>query len=129
MADKDYDFRTVSAKLTQAEFSQFKDYCNKKGLKVSTQIKKLVLNEISEPIPVNIAGRSVFLYNKNKDNFSWKVFLDDGKRIDVEDELSAEYVLQLFETMKNAIDERNTYLKKNKKDSVAVPSKLVRKKK
>ena len=48
MGDKIYDFKTVSAKVSQAEFSRFKDYCDKKGVKVSTQLKELMKQEKSQ---------------------------------------------------------------------------------
>ena len=83
--------------------------------------------EIHEPIPVNIAGGNIFVYNKNKDNFSWKVILDDNSMIEVENELSSEYVVQLFNALLQAIDERKTYIKKGSMDAVPIPSKLVRK--
>ena len=129
MSDQNYDFKTVSAKVTQAEFSRFKDYCKKKGLKPSSQLKELIRNEIDNPVPVNLAGKNIFLYNKAKDNFGWRVMMDNGERVEVENNLSAEFVSQLFKSMKKAVDERNVYLKKNSKESVAVPSKLMRNKK
>lgn len=125
--DNVYDVKTVSAKLSQSEFTNFKTHCDQKGLTPSAQIKKLIEDEIKNPIPINLAGRNVFAYNKNKDNFSWSIMLDKGLRVDVEDDLSPEYILQLAEEAKRAVDERNTYLKKESKDTVPVPNRLVRK--
>lgn len=125
--DNQYDVKTVSAKLSQTEFSQFKIHCDTKGLTPSTQIKELVKNEIRSPIPINLAGKNLFIYNRAKDNFSWRVMLDNGLRVDVEDDLSAQFVAQLFDSLKQSIDERNTYIKKESNESVAIPSKMVRK--
>jgi len=126
MKDKDYDFKTVSAKITQADYSRFKDHCEKKGLKPSTLLKKLLKEELEKTIPINIAGRNIFVYNKDKDNFSWRVMLDNSLRVDIEDNLPAEYVSQLLDSLKQAVDERNTYIKKESKEAVPIPSKLVR---
>ncbi len=52
--------------------------------------------------------------------------MDNELRVDIEEDLSAEYTLQMLESLKLAIDERNTYIHKVKKESVAVSSKLVR---
>lgn len=124
--DESYNVKTVSAKLSHLDFVKFKTHCDQKGLTPSKEIKKLIENEIKSPIPINLAGRNFFVYNKYKDNFSWKVVLDNGLRIDIEDDLPAEYVSQLFDSLKQAVDERNTYIKKEK-DGVAISSKLVRK--
>lgn len=125
--DNKYDVKTVSAKLTQREFSIFKDYCDKKGVKVSTQLKHLIKEEIEDPIAANVAGKSVFVYNPAKDNFSWRVVLDRDIIAYIEDNLSPEFLKQLKEAVDKAIDERNTFIQKNKDDSVSIPSKILRK--
>ena len=124
--DEFYNVKTVSAKLSQSEFTDFKTHCKTKGLKPSAQIKVLIKNEIEKPLPINLAGKNLFVYNKYKDNFNWRVFLDNGLRVDIEDDLSAEYVLQLFDSLKQAVDERDTYIKKEN-SGVSIPIKLVRK--
>lgn len=125
--DNKYDVKTVSAKLTQRDFSHFKDYCDKKGVKVSSQLKHLIKQEIEDPISVNVAGKSQFLYNPAKDNFSWRAVLDKGIISYIEDDLSSEFLTQLKEAVDTAIDERNTFLQKKKEDSVSMPSKILRK--
>jgi len=125
--DDVHDVKTVSAKLSHLNFVKFKTHCDKKGLTPSKQIKELIKHEIERPIPINIAGKNIFVYNRHRDNFSWRVMLDNGLRVDIEDDLSAEYVAQLFDSLKQTVDERNTYIKKENKDAVPIPSKLVRK--
>jgi len=124
--DELYNVKTVSAKLLPEDFTKFKAHCDTKGVNVSKEIKRLIEAEINHPLPTNLAGENIFVYNKFKDNFSWRVMLDNGLRVDVEDDLSPEYVLQLSEEVKKAVDERNTYLKKEN-GGVPIPSKLVRK--
>src|SRR3989344_5967010 len=124
--DDIYDVKTVSAKLSKSEFTNFKTHCNTKGITLSAQIKELIKNEIKSPIPINLAGKNILAYNKYKDNFSWRVVLDNGLRVDIEDDLPAEYVSQLLDSLKQAVDERETYIKKEN-GGVPIPSKLVRK--
>ena len=126
--DEKYDAKTVSAKITQAEFSLLKEYCEKKSIKVSKFIKDLIINEINDPIPLNIAGKNIFQYNKNADEFEWKILLDDGKRVEVS-KFKNETFSQMLESMNSANEEREVYLKKSKKDSVSIPSNIVREKK
>ncbi len=118
--------KVVMAKLPREEFIKLQKHCAVKNESVNAVVRKAVMNEIETPIPHMLAGKNLFSYNKYKDNFSWRVVLDNGLRVDIEDDLSAEYVSQLFESIKQAVDERETYIKKEK-DGVAIPSKLVRK--
>ncbi|MBU1622432.1 MAG: hypothetical protein KJ597_02560, partial [Nanoarchaeota archaeon] len=73
-----------------------------------------------------LAGKNIFLYNKHKDNFSWRILLDKEIMVYIEDDLPAESLVQLHESIKKVIDERNTYINKKKDESVPIPSKLVR---
>lgn len=115
------------AKLPREDFIKLQKHCSILNESVNSVVRKAIMNEIDEPIPHTLAGKNIFLYNRAKDNFSWRVMLDNGLRVDVEDDLSAQFVSQLFDSIKEAVDERNTYTKKESKESVAIPSNMVRK--
>ena len=89
----------------------------------------MISEKIDNPQPVKIAGKSVFEYNKQKDNFMWKVILDDDKEFHIDDNLPANTVEQLLESLMDAVDKRRTIIKKSTRDSVSIPSKLMRKRK
>ena len=125
--EKSLGNKVVLAKLSRENFIKLQKHCEIKGESINSVIRKAIMNEVDEPIPHSLAGKNVFFYNRAKDNFSWRVMLDSGLRADVEDNLSAEFVVQLSDSLKQAVDERDTYIKKEGKESVAVPSKLVRK--
>lgn len=127
VADKSVGNKVVLAKLPREDFIKLQKHCELKGESLNSVIRKSIMNEVDSAIPHTLAGKNVFVYNRSKDNFSWRVMLDNGLRVDVEDNLSAEFVSQLFASVREAVDERNTYIKKESKESVAVPSKLVRK--
>lgn len=118
--------KVVMAKLSREDFIKLQKHCDVKNESVNAVVRKAIINEIETPLPHMLAGKNYFVYNKYKDNFSWSVVLDNGLRVDIEDDLPAEYVSQLFESLKLAVDERNTYIKKEK-GGVPIPSKLVRK--
>jgi hypothetical protein len=118
--------KVVMAKLSREDFDRLLKHCEIRKETINSALKRAIMAEIKEPVPHMLAGKNTFLYNKYKDNFSWRVILDNGLRVDIEDDLPAEYVSQLFESLRQAVDERNTYIKKEK-DGVAIPSKLVRK--
>ena len=118
--------KVVMAKLSREDFIKLQKHCSVKNESVNAVVRKAVMNEIETPVPHMLAGKNSFVYNKYKDNFSWRVILDNGLRVDIEDNLSAEYVSQLFDSIKQAVDERDTYIKKEN-DGVPIPSKLVRK--
>ena len=119
--------KVVMAKLSRGDFIKLQKHCSVKNESVNAVVRKAVMNEVDSPVPHMLAGKNVLAYNKYKDNFSWRVVLDNGLRVDIEDDLPAEYVSQLLDSLKQAVDERDTYIKKEKKDNVAIPSRLVRK--
>lgn len=118
--------KVVMAKLSREDFIKLQKHCEIKNESVNSVVRKAIMTEIESPVPHMLAGKNVLVYNRYRDNFSWRVMLDSGLRVDIEDDLPAEYVSQLYESVKQAVDERNTYIKKEK-DGVAIPSKLVRK--
>lgn len=124
--DSKYDLKTVSAKIPHIDFSKFKANCDKKGIKVSTQIKHLIKQEIDDPIALNVAGKSQFVYNPAKDNFGWRAILDKGIISYIEDDLSSEFLMQLRDAIDLAVEEREAFLQKKNKDSVAMPGRVVR---
>ena len=118
--------KVVMAKISREDFIKLQKHCSIKNESVNAVVRKAVMNEIETPVPHMLAGKNSFAYNKYKDNFSWRVILDNGLNVEIEDDLSAEYVSQLFDAIKQAVDERDTYIKKGD-DGVPIPSKLVRK--
>lgn len=121
--------KIISTKIPREEFTRFKYYCDSNGETINSSLRRMILSEIDDPKPVKIAGKSVFEYNKSKDNFGWKVALDDGTIFDIGDDLPASSVEQLFESLKKATEERNSFIRKNKNGSVSFPTKLLRKRK
>jgi len=89
-------------------------------------LKRLISEKIDNPQPTKIAGKSVFEYNKQKDNFSWKVLLDDNSTVSIDDNLPAETIEQLLESLMDAMDKRSLVIKRSMNDSVSIPSKLLR---
>jgi len=120
--------KVVMAKLSREDYIKLQKHCNLKKETVNSVVKKAIMTEVDEAIPHMLAGKNLLTYNRNKDNFSWRVLLDDGMEVNIEDDLPAEYISQLLQEVKKAIDERETYIKKESKDAVAIPSKILRKK-
>jgi len=121
--------KVVLAKIPREEYSQFQQYCDHNDETINASLRRMILSEIENPHPSKIAGKSVFEYNKSKDNFAWKVVLDDGKIFDIDNNLPASSIEQLYESLRQAIEERNVFIRKNKNESVSLPSKLLRTKK
>ena len=120
--------KVVLAKLPREEFTQFQHYCELNGETINSALRKIILAEIDRPRSIRLACKNVIEYNKNKDNFSWKITLDDNSIIAIDENLSADTAEQLYESLQIAIGQRNSDLKKRKKDSVAFPTKIMRKK-
>jgi len=120
--------KVVLAKLPREEFTQFQHYCELNGVTINSALRKIILAEIDHPRSIRLAGKNIIEYNKDKDNFSWRITLDDDSIIVVDENLSTDTVEHLYASLQNAIELRNSNIKKGKKESVAFPTKLMRKK-
>ena len=121
--------KIISAKIPREEFTRFRYYCDSNGETMNASLRRIILSEIDNPKPARIAGKSVFEYNKGKDNFAWKVALDDDKVFNIDNNLPASSVEQMLDSLAKAVDERNSFIRKNKNGSISFPTKLLRKKK
>ncbi len=119
------NFKSVSTKLTVHEAMLVKSYCEKKGATPASLIRDLLLHEIKVPIPQNIAGKNIISYDKGKDTFDWDVILDSNEEINILKDLSAEYLEDLKKVLDKSLEERTSAIKKKKKDSVSIPSKML----
>lgn len=121
--------KVVLAKIPREEFSRFQQYCDQNGETINASLRRMILSEIDNPQPSRIAGQSVFQYNKSRDNFAWKVALDNGTVIEIDNDLPANSLNNLLESLVKAVEERNNSIHKKSYDSVSFPTKLVRNKK
>ena len=121
--------KVVMCKIPREEFTRFQQYCDMNDETSNSCLKRIISENIDNPQPAKIAGKSVFEYNKQKDNFSWKVLLDDNSSFSIDGNLPAETIEQLLESLMDAVDKRKSLIRKSMSDSVSVPSKLMRTKK
>ena len=119
--------KIISTKIPREEFTRFKYHCTSNGETINAFLRNMIQYEIDNPKPVRIAGKSVFEYNKHKDNFTWKIIFDDNTFYNLDDNLSASSIEQLLKSLVKANEERNLFIKKSKKNSVSFPTKLMRK--
>jgi len=121
--------KVVLAKIPREEFTRFQQYCDMNNETINAFLRRKILEEIDNPQSVKIAGKSVFEYNKQKDNFSWKIILDDNSTFSIDDDVPANTIEQLLESLMDVVDKRKSMIKKSMSDSVSVPSKLMSMKK
>lgn len=121
--------KVVLAKIPREEFSRFQQYCDHNGETINASLRRMILSEIDNPTPIKIAGKNTFLYDIQKDNFAWKIILDDSSVLSIDDNLPADSIEQLLESLMDAVSQRKSIIKKSKKDSVSITQKIVRKKK
>ena len=121
--------KVVMCKIPREEFTRFQQYCDMNDETSNACLKRIISENIDNPQPAKIAGKSVFEYNKQKDNFSWKVLLDDNSSFSIDGNLPAETIEQLLESLMNAVDKRRSAIKKSTSNSVSIPTKLVKRKK
>ena len=118
--------KVVLAKIPREEYTRFQQYCDMNEETVNAFLRRKILEEVDNPQPVKIAGKSTFEYNRQKDNFTWKVILDDNTVFNIDDNLPADAVDQLLESLMDAVDKRKSIIKKSMEDSVSIPNKLMR---
>ncbi len=120
------EYRTVATKLSSNELSQFRMHCEKKGVTPSLLIKELILMEMKITVPHIVAGKNVIRYNKNHDSFTWSLELDSGRTVEVLENVAPVFLEDLLHTITTSVDERYAFIQKTKRDSVPVPSEMLR---
>ena len=123
------EYKSISAKLPRTEYTRISEYCRKKETTPSALIRDLLLKEIEIPTPHHVAGRNKIAYDKEKDNYSWTVELDDGETIEVIKNVSPEYLKDLGEALHTALETRTNTIKQKAKRSVPVPERMIGRKK
>ena|SRR3989344_3225831 len=120
------DYKSISAKISREEFTLIDEYCRKKDITPSSLIRELLLKEIKVTVPHHVAGSNKIVYNKDKDNFSWIIELDDGTESEVIKNVSIRYIEHLKDKITEGLTLREHTIKKIRKDSVPVPSTMLR---
>ena len=121
--------KVVLAKIPREEFTRFQQYCDRNGETINSSLRRMILAEIDNPHRSKIAGSSVFQYDKIKDNFRWSLELDDRTVVEIDDNLPADSLQALSNSVLRAQEERNTFIMKVRDTSVSLPSKLLGKRK
>ena len=120
------EYKSISAKISREEFTMIDEYCRKKDITASSLIRELLLKEIKVSVPHHLAGSNKIVYNKDKDNFSWIIELDDGTESEVIKNVSTRYIEHLKDKITEGLTLREHTIKKIRKDSVPVPSTMLR---
>ena len=122
------EYKSVSTKLPRQEVALFKAFCEKKGVSPASLIRSLILREMKVPIPHTVAGKNIIRYDRTGDRFVWSVELDCGGDVDVLRNVAPDFLEDLQDIIGRGLDERASFIGKEKKDSVAVPSDILDKK-
>ncbi|MDH5686349.1 MAG: hypothetical protein OEZ48_00565 [Candidatus Bathyarchaeota archaeon] len=120
------EYRTVSTKLPSNELTLFRAHCEKKGVTPASLIRELILGEMKITVPHTISGRNKIQYDRKMDAFAWSVELDDGEQIEVLRSISPHFIEDLNEILSLGLQERSVFINRKKKDSVSVPSNIIR---
>ena len=120
------EFKSVSAKMPMNEITLFKAFCEKKGVSPASLIRELILQELEVPVPHTVAGNNKIAYDKENDRFTWSVVLDNGEDVEVLRNVSPNFLEGLQDTICKGLEERESFIGRMKKDSVPVPSGILR---
>jgi hypothetical protein len=120
------EFKSVSAKMPMNEITLFKAFCEKKGVSPASLIRELILRELEVPVSHTVAGKNKIAYDKENDRFTWSVVLDNGEDVEVLRNVSPAFLEELQDMIAKGLDERASFIGRMKKDSVPVPSGILR---
>jgi len=120
------EFKVVSAKMPINEITLFKAFCEKKGVSPASLIRELILRELKVPVPHTVAGKNKIVYDKENDQFIWSVVLDNGDDVEVLRNVSQAFLEELHDTIYRELEVRDSFIGRMKKDSVPVPSSILR---
>ncbi|MEM3405474.1 MAG: hypothetical protein QW117_00660 [Candidatus Pacearchaeota archaeon] len=118
--------RPRTVKLDKTEDLQLQDYCDKLGVDVSTFIREAINEKINSGNISNIAGQNIIDFDSKEDKFIWKIKLDNGEEKTILEDLSPEFMEDLFNKIHLKLKERDDLLQRKNKKSVPVPRRLVR---
>ena len=122
------EYKSVSTKLSRDEVTLLKAFCEKKGVTPASLIRDLILRELEIPIPHTIAGKNKINYDKANDKFKWCIELDNGEEIEILKNVSPKFLEDLHEIINRGLEERSSFILKKNKDSVPIPSNIIRRK-
>ncbi len=122
------EFKSVSAKMPMNEITLFKAFCEKKGVSPASLIRELILRELEVPVPHTVAGKNKIAYDKENDRFIWSVALDNGEDVEVLKNVSPAFLEELRDIIDRSLEERASFIGKARRDSVPVPSGILRRK-
>ena len=118
------EYKTISARISPEINTSFLNYCERKGVTPSWQLKSLIQLEIQKTIPVNKAGKNYISYNKDKDTFTWEIHFDDKTKSVVAENISPLFIEDISQVIQDNLRLRELYLGRTKKDSVPSPTKI-----
>ncbi|AEG17734.1 hypothetical protein MSWAN_0700 [Methanobacterium paludis] len=120
------EFKSVSSKLSRDEVTQLRAYCERKGKTTSSFIREIILRELEIPMPSSVAGKNRIDYDREIDRFIWAVDLDSEEDFTVLENVSVDFLEDLKDVISRALDERAALIGKKNENSVAVPSRFLR---
>ncbi|MEM4153003.1 MAG: hypothetical protein QXK80_02730 [Candidatus Pacearchaeota archaeon] len=118
--------RPRTVKLDETEDLQLQKHCGKLGIDVSTFIRKAINEKINFGHVSNIAGQNIIEFDSKEDKFLWKIKLDNGEEKTILEDLSPEFMQDLFNKIQLKLKERDDLLQRKNKKSVPVPRRLMR---
>ena len=115
----------VTTKLSPTQADLLKNTCDFGGIPQSVFIREAIIEKLQSTSIPNTAGSNIIEFNPKTDSFIWKVKLDDGNEKTILEDVSPDFIDDLTAKLKQATEDRNKLLGKNRKRSVAVPRRLV----
>ena len=103
----------------------FEGLCENEKTNINAKLKELIDSSLRGDKRYFLSGKNKISYNKTINNFSWLVQLDSKQEIEILNNLSDDFLINLKKEIDKAIQERNEWVHQTKFDSIDVPKELV----
>lgn len=118
--------KVLRVKLDLDKGKAFEDQCKNENTNINAKLKELIDSSLKGQKSHFVSGANLIKYDKLKNNFSWHAMLDNGKKIDILDNLSDNFLKNLKHEIDHAIQERNDWVHNKSGDSsVHIPRKIL----
>ena len=117
--------RIFQVKVPLEKGREFENVCKNEEKTVNAKLRELIEDSLKGQKRYFLSGKNKVEYDKTKDKFVWIVELDDGKQIQVLNDLSIDFLNNVKEEILKSTIERQNWIGERKTSSVSIPKNLI----
>lgn len=115
--------RVFQVKVPLEKGREFEEVCEREDKTVNAKLRELIEEATKGQKKYFTSGEIVMEYDRKRDQFVWKVILEDGREILIFDNIGLDFVRDMKINCENAIQDRNDWI--HGKGGTSIPKKLL----